>query len=605
MDHPLVGSAWKEKSCSFTVWSPIAKQLELILGKDNTRYPLNRTHDGYWHTDVPGVAADASYFFLLDGVKKLPDPASRAQLQGVHGPSTVVPDSFDWSDDGWKGLPLGDMIIYELHVGTFTREHTFDGVVRRLPYLKRLGINTIELMPVSQFPGQRNWGYDGVFPFAVQQSYGGAAGLKRLVNTAHREGIAVILDVVYNHQGPEGNYLGEYGPYFTDKYKTGWGQAINFDDAWCDGVRNFYRQNALMWLDEFRIDGLRLDAVHAIWDFSACHFIEDLASAVRRLEKESGRRKILIAELDLNNPRYISKPERGGYGLAGQWVDEYHHALHVLLTGETNGYYEDFGEVGHLARSLKDGYVYTGQYSKHRKKHFGRKPDGITYNQFVVFLQNHDQVGNRMTGDRLSTMLSAEGLKLAAAAYLLSPFVPMLFMGEEYGEKNPFQYFISHTDEKLVGIVRKGRKEEFASFRWKGEVPDPQSEETFDRCILSWDVDKSEDAKALFSFYRFLIDFRKTRPAMQGRSRDSMRVTTAQNGIVGFERTFQGDHILVILNFNNKAVPYRLPEGKKSNTIFDSGSARWDGGERGGTARGTPEESIMLNPLSALVLELS
>jgi len=605
MDHPKVGSVWRENGCSFTVWSPFAEKLEVILENDNTRYPLTPNDDGYWRADIAGLPADTAYFFLLDGTKKLPDPASRAQLRGVHGPSTVVPDAFAWLDKDWKGLPLSEMIIYELHVGTFTREHTFDGVARRLPYLKNLGINAIELMPVSQFPGERNWGYDGVFPFAVQHSYGGAGGLKRLVNAAHREGIAVILDVVYNHQGPEGNYLGNYGPYFTDKYKTGWGQAINFDDAWCDGVRNFYRQNALMWLDEFHIDGLRLDAVHAIWDFGARHFMEELASGVRQLEKESGQRKILIAEFDLNNPRYISKPESGGYGLDGQWVDEYHHALHALLTGETDGYYEDFGEISHLARSLKDGYVYTGQYSKHRKKHFGRQPDGITYDQFVVFAQNHDQVGNRMLGDRLSTVISAEGLKLAAAAYLLSPFVPMLFMGEEYGEKNPFQYFISHTDEKLVELVRKGRKEEFALFQWKGDVPDPQSEETFKRCVLCWDVDRNEDAKALFSLYQFLIAFRKTRPAMQGRIRDSLHVATSENGIVGFERRFLGDHILVILNFNKEAAPYQLPDGKKANKIFDSGSSRWGGQRNADRVHVTQGGSVMLNPLSALIFELS
>ncbi|MGC1241015.1 MAG: alpha-amylase family glycosyl hydrolase, partial [Chryseosolibacter sp.] len=333
MKYPPVGSAVKRDTCCFTVWAPFRKKVEVVLEPNDTRHLLLKNDSGYWSADVPDVKAGSDYFFLLDGDKKLPDPASRAQLQGVHGPSTVIADSFPWSDDHWKGLPLGDMIIYELHVGTFTASHDFDGVISKIPYLRNLGINAIELMPVSQFPGTRNWGYDGVFPFAVQASYGGAEGLKRLVNEAHRQGIAIILDVVYNHQGPEGNYLSEYGPYFTDKYKTGWGQAINFDDAWCDGVRNFYWQNALMWLDEFRMDGLRLDAVHAIWDFSARPFMEELSASVKALEKNSGRKKVLIAEFDLNNPRYISSPDKGGYGLDGQWVDEFHHSLHSLVTG--------------------------------------------------------------------------------------------------------------------------------------------------------------------------------------------------------------------------------------------------------------------------------
>lgn len=497
---------------------------------------------------------------------------------------------------------MNEMVIYELHVGTFTRSHDFEGVIQKLPYLKTLGINAIELLPVAQFPGSRNWGYDGVYPFAVQDSYGGAKALKKLVNAAHHSGIAVVLDVVYNHQGPEGNYLGAYGPYFTDKYKTGWGQAINFDDAWCDGVRNYYWQNALMWLDEFHIDGLRLDAVHAIWDFSAYHFIEVLSARTRALEQRSGCRKVLIAEFDLNNPRYVLPPQKGGLGLDGQWVDEFHHALHALVTGEVDGYYEDFGQTDHLARSLRDSYVYTGQYSVHRKKHFGRHPQGTTYDQFVVFIQNHDQTGNRMLGDRLSTLVSPEAVKLAAAAYLLSPHVPMLFMGEEYGEKNPFQYFISHTDEKLVELVREGRKKEFSYFKWEGEVPDPQSEKTFQQCVLSWSVEDSAEAKNLFAFYRHLIGMRN-RPALKGTARDSLKVLSAEGSVICVERQAQNDYVLIVLNFNTQPTTYMLPIGFPVKKILDSASTAWNGPGAVDHITVEPGTAVDLFPQSAQIFE--
>ena len=603
MNHPAVGSRLTHDHCTFTVWAPLKEKVELVLGDGKSIHSMTRDESGYWTVTLSPVPAGTEYFFRLDGGKKLPDPASRAQRQGVHGPSAVVPEPYDWDDHEWKGLPLGEMIIYEIHVGTFTPARNFDGVIARLPYLKSLGVNTIELMPVSQFPGERNWGYDGVYPFAVQHSYGGAAGLKKLVNEAHRAGIAVILDVVYNHQGPEGNYLAEYGPYFTDKYKTGWGQAINYDDAWCDGVRNFYWQNALMWLDEFRIDGLRLDAVHAIWDFSARPFIEELSARVKALQEKSGRQKVLIAEFDLNNPRYILPESKGGYGLHGQWIDEFHHALHSLVTGEVDGYYEDFGSTEQLAKSLKDSYVYTGQYSVHRKKHFGKEPTDTTFDQFVVFAQNHDQTGNRMLGDRLSTLVSTEGLKLAAATYLLSPHVPMLFMGEEYGEKKPFQYFISHTDKQLVELVRKGRKQEFSYFKWEGEVPDPQSEKTFENCMLSWDVDRKGESKALFEFYKHLIAFRKTRPAMQGRTRDTLHVLSADHGVVCFERKHDGDYLMIILNFNKKTCSYKPKNSEALHSIFSSAAVSWNGKAADETHHITPGQSIDLHPQSVIIFE--
>ena len=604
MSHPLVGARLQQKTCTFTVWAPFKTKVEVYLPKSDTLYAMAKNDFGYWTAELDGVPADTPYFFRLEADKQLPDPASRAQPGGVHGPSSIVSSEFPWTDHQWKGLSLDDMVIYELHVGTFTSSQTFEGVISKLSYLKELGINAIELMPVAQFPGERNWGYDGVYPFAVQSSYGGPSGLKRLVDAAHALGLAVILDVVYNHQGPEGNYLGEYGPYFTDKYKTGWGEAINYDDAWCDGVRNFYWQNALMWLDEFHVDGLRLDAVHAIWDFSARHFIEELTDRVRKFEQESGRKKVLIAEFDLNNPRYIQPSEKGGYGLDGQWIDEYHHALHSLMTGEVDGYYEDFGTIEHLNRSLKDSYVYTGQYSVHRKKLFGRKAEATTHDQFVVFAQNHDQIGNRMLGDRLSKLVSVEGLKLAAASYLLSPAVPLLFMGEEYGETNPFQYFISHTDKELVELVRKGRKKEFSYFKWEGDVPDPQSEETFRQCMLSWAVDKGGDAHRLFLYYQHLIRFRQTRPAMRAVERDSVRVlSVAADNITCFTRRSSEDNVTIVLNFNHDRTSFAFPTQRKQKKIFDSASREWGGPSEPSQTVVDAGQSISLYPHSALIFE--
>lgn len=601
-NYPEVGAILTpESKCVFTVWAPQSKKVELIINQD--MHTLKRTEHGYWTITIENVEPGTLYMFQLDGEKKLPDPASRWQPQGVHGVSAVVDTNFAWTDESWAGIDMQDMIIYELHVGTFSPEGTFEGVIKKLDHLKELGINTIELMPVSQFPGNRNWGYDGVYPFAAHHDYGGPVGLLKLINEAHAKDIAVLLDVVYNHQGPEGNYLGEYGPYFTDKYKTWWGKALNFDDASCDGVREYYWQNSLMWLGTFHIDGLRLDAVHAIWDFSARHFVEVLSEKVRDLEKGSRRKKVLIAEFDLNNPRYINPPSKGGYGLSGQWVDEFHHALHSLVTGETNGYYEDFGEVDHMIASLRHSYVYTGQYSKHRKKHFGVLPALNPYSQFVAFVQNHDQVGNRMLGDRLTAQLSFEALKLVAAALLLSPHVPMLFMGEEYGEKNPFQYFISHSDDDLIKMVREGRKKEFSYFSWQGEVPDPQDEETFNQCKLSWNQTEGEHA-ILFSYYTFLISFRKERIAMKGFQRKHVKVfQIPERNIIGVERTFESDYLLIFFNFEKNVSRFSYPDLVGLKMFFDSSAAHWKPDRNDIPQFTRTDDSVVMGPESVVIFE--
>jgi maltooligosyltrehalose trehalohydrolase len=603
--YPNVGANYKKDTTVFTVWAPGRKKVELMLAGASTHAMLQDDR-GYWSVTVPGIAAGQLYKYRLDNEKDFPDPASRHQPEGVHGPSAVTDTFFEWTDNGWKGIAMADMILYELHVGTFSTAGNFDGVIEKLDYLKELGITAIELMPVAQFPGERNWGYDGVYPFAVQHSYGGIDGLKRLVNEAHRKRIAVVLDVIYNHLGPEGNYFAQFGPYFTEKYKTPWGGAFNFDDAYCDGVRNYFWQNALMWLDEFHIDGLRLDAVHAIWDFSARHFIAELKSKVNELENRTGRKKILIAEFDLNNPRYISPPAKGGYGLDAQWIDEFHHALHSVVTGEVNGYYEDFGQVIQIAKSLRDSYVYTGQYSKHRKKHFGAMPADNPYSQFVIFAQNHDQVGNRLAGNRISTQVSFEVLKLIAATVLLAPQAPLLFMGEEYGEKNPFRFFIHHSDEELVEIIRKGRKEEFHYFNWEGDVPDPQSEETFLQCKLSWQYDRDEQSALLLGYYKKLIQLRKTHPALQGRDRNAIIVThrAEENKLVGFTRQHEQKQVLVVLNFGTDPACFSSPLNERGKKMFDSSDAAWKG--PGAVAPGSimAFQRISMNPQSAVIFEI-
>jgi maltooligosyltrehalose trehalohydrolase len=586
--YPFAGAALQsDGSCLFRVWAPFVESVGLVAL--DTVHQMARTEDGYWAVTLNGLKAGDTYEYILDGQTKRPDPASRYQPSGVHGPSAIVSTDFNWTDTSWKSPSLSEMVIYELHVGTFSATHDFAGVIAKLDYLRSLGVNAIELMPVAQFPGDRNWGYDGVFPYAVQSSYGGVSGLKELINAAHEHGIAVILDVVYNHLGPEGNYLPSFGPYFTEKYKTPWGPAINFDDAMCDAVRAYYIQNALMWLNEFHIDGLRMDAVHAIWDCGATHFIEELTAVV-------GSGKILIAEIDYNAPRYITPHSDGGYGMTGQWIDEFHHAIHSALTGEVNGYYEDFGGIEPLAKSYRDSYVYTGQYSKVRKRNFGRLPVGRDYDQFVVFTQNHDQIGNRMLGERLSSLLPYEAMKLAAALLLLSPHVPMLYMGEEYGEKQPFLYFTSHSDKDLIEAVRTGRKEEFASFAWEGEVPDPQSDKTFEDSTLRWEMDAS-----LLEYYRFLIALRKTRTALRNHERSNVSVSHTSS-LLEVERSGGDDRVLLLFNISDKPITYTAVNALSKK--FDSAADVWKGPGAAALDEASKDDQITLQPYSALVYEI-
>src|ERR1700704_4962738 len=503
---PVSNGTWE-----FVLWAPRSRRASLhVLGTNQRILEMEPEERGYHHLTVDGLEPGAPYLYQLDDSRQLPDPASRFQPQGVHGPSHLVDVTrFKWTDPTWTGISLESSVFYELHVGTYTPEGSFEALIPRLAELASLGITTLELMPIAQFPGSRNWGYDGVFPFAPQNTYGGPEGLHRLVNAAHSQGLAVALDVVYNHLGPEGNYLSAYAPYFTDRYRTPWGQAINFDDAGSDEVRRFFIENALYWLETFHFDALRLDAIHGIFDFSANPFLAELKSAAGRLAQRLGRHIHLIAESDLNDSRVLLSRERGGYGLDSQWSDGFHHSVHTLLTGEKRGYYSDYGRISHLASTLKDGWCYSGQYSQFRQRRHGNSSRGISSSHFVGCSQNHDQVGNRSAGERLSALVNFEGLKLAAGVTLLSPFVPLLFMGEEYGETAPFQYFTSHLDADLVEAVRRGRRDEFKAFGWEGLVPDPQDETTFPRSELQHSLKGQEPHATLLRFYKELMGFRK------------------------------------------------------------------------------------------------
>jgi maltooligosyltrehalose trehalohydrolase len=464
-------------------------------------------------------------------------------------------------------------------VGTFTPEGTFEAIIPHLDELNELGITAVELMPVAQFPGNRNWGYDGVYPFAVQNSYGGPEGLKRLVNKCHGRGLAVVLDVVYNHLGPEGNYLGDFGPYFTDRYRAPWGSSINFDGPRSDDVRHFFIENALYWVTEFHIDALRIDAVHAIPDFSAQPFLAELASAVHDQAEQLKRRIYLIAESDLNDTRVIRSRELGGYGLDAQWNDDFHHALHTLLTGEREGYYQDFGSIGHLAKAFREGFVYSGQYSSYRQRRHGNPSRDIPAHQFVVFAQNHDQVGNRMWGERLSELVCLERMKLAAGVVLLSPSIPLMFMGEEYGETAPLSYFISHSDPDLIEAVRRGRREEFAAFGWADEPPDPQDESTFLRAKLNHDLRRKGAHRMLLELYGELIRLRKEIPALASLSKANMEISDYEREMVLIIKRWSGtDEAIAVFHFGKVLTSIRVPFPKgKWRKRLDSADERWQG----------------------------
>ncbi|MEX2594640.1 MAG: malto-oligosyltrehalose trehalohydrolase [Anditalea sp.] len=576
----FVGTQYtSNNTCLVNVWSPFSKRVELMLKGHKTPHELTKDTYGYWQKEVKEMKPGTKYMFSLDNELQRPDPASASQPEGVHSWSEVVDHkAYDWEDATWSPRSIAEMIIYELHVGTFTPDGTFEAIIEKLDHLLELGINTIEIMPIAQFPGNRNWGYDGVYPFAVQQSYGGVEKLKQMVDNCHQKGISVILDVVYNHMGPEGNYLSDFGPYFTEKYHTPWGSAINFDDKYSDHVRNFFLQNALMWLEDYHFDGLRLDAVHAIMDNGPVHFLKELRMRVDQLEKKTGKSYCLIAESDMNDVKILNDYSQGGYGLEAQWTDDFHHAVHTLATGERGGYYADYGKIAHLGKSFKQAFIYDGLYSEYRKKTVGNDPSQLPKHKFLVGIQNHDQVGNRMLGERLSQLVSFEMLKLSAGVMLISPFVPMLFMGEEYGEDQPFQYFVSHGDPGLIEAVQEGRKLEFESFQWGGEVPDPQSISTFNASKLKWNFKEDIPKGILFKYYQQLIHLRKEGSFTAFIDKNINIVTHEQENMLSIFAGKDNREIITVFNFSHKEQKISLPEKDQSwSKIIASADLHWSG----------------------------
>jgi maltooligosyltrehalose trehalohydrolase len=543
------------------VWAPSAKSVELVTREH--RIALLPGADGQWQGDVEESLLQGGYRYSIDGGDPTPDPRSRWQPDGVHGASYAV-DVLRSRETAVEQRPLRDAVIYELHVGTFTPEGTYAAAQTKLAHLIDLGITHIELMPLATFPGRRGWGYDGVDLYAPFPAYGTPQELAAFVDACHARGLAVLLDVVYNHLGPDGNYLAQYGPYFTDRYKTPWGAAVNYDGAHSDAVRRFFIDNAVMWLRDYGFDGLRLDAVHAIFSFEAVHVLEELATAVRELGEGLRRNFVLIAESDLNDPRLVQPPFRGGFGLNAHWADDFHHAVHRFFTGETDGYYADFQGLEDVATALRHGYVYQGQYSRHRGRRHGRPPRGVDADQIVVSAQNHDQIGNRAQGERLSMMLGVPELKAIAALTLLSPFVPLLFQGEEWGAKTPFLYFTDHENAELGRLVAEGRSKEFSSFSWQGAVPNPQEVETFNRSKLDWSEMSQPPHAELLEWYRRLIHLRHGKMAASSTARGTMgrgKAAVKFNADAAW-LTFIHGGLLCVFNFAVAAQRVRLPSGE-------------------------------------------
>jgi maltooligosyltrehalose trehalohydrolase len=599
---PLAGGRW-----NFTAWAPQHARLEVhLLDNRQSLLPMQRDALGYHSVIADNVQAGAKYFYRFSDSHERPDPASRRQPDGVHGPSELVDlRSFEWTDSNWKGLALEDSVFYELHVGTFTQEGTFAALTGVLEQLATLGVTTIEIMPIAQFPGARNWGYDGAYPFAVQNSYGTPRDLQILVNAAHSRGLAVALDVVYNHLGPEGNYLSEYGPYFTDRYKTPWGAALNFDGPDSDEVRHYFIENALYWLENFHIDALRLDAIHGIFDASAFPFLAELSREVDAFAARVGRNISVIAESDLNDARVLRPRCQGGFQMASQWSDDFHHSVHTLLTGETSGYYEDFGDVQPLAATLKQGWYYAGKYSRHRRRRHGNAPPPFKGSNYVVFTQNHDQVGNRALGDRISSLVGFESLKLAAGANLLSPFVPLLFMGEEYGETAPFLYFTSHGDPALAEAVRRGRAEEFRAFRWQGEIADPQAESTFAKSRLRRNLAVEEPHRTLLRFYQRLLHFR-AEYRLGHTGAPSVREFEPLKALLVMPEDARRRQLAMLFNFGDSPADLsgEIPQGEWEKKI-DSSELEWlgPGTELPSRLGSSAQSALVLRPRSFAVFE--
>jgi maltooligosyltrehalose trehalohydrolase len=606
---PRLGAVYLgDGRCRFRVWASKRAAVELHLTAPTDRtVPMAPSDLGYFEVTLDGIEPGTRYLYRLDGRTERPDPASRFQPTTVHEPSAVVDPAFPWTDRSWHGLPLDKYVLYELHVGAFTPEGTFDAVIPRLDQLVDLGVTAIELMPVAQFPGRRGWGYDGVYPFAPQNSYGGPAGLKRLVGACHARGLAVVLDVVYNHFGPEGGYLQEFGHYFTDRYKTPWGNAVNVDGPKSDEVRRYLIENALYWVHEFHVDALRLDAIHAIHDVSASPFLMELANVVGRYATDLNRQVYLIGESDLNDVRVLRDPDLGGLGLHAQWADDFHHCVFTLLADENSQYHQDYSQFDLLVNAYQHGYAYTGQFSATRERRHGNQPVNLPGRQFVICIQNHDQIGNRKFGERFGVLATFEAQKLAAAAVLLAPYTPMLFMGEEYGERAPFQFFTDFADPGLGDAVRAGRAREFG-MPGQDDPPDPQSEQTFLRSKVDWSLRESGSHGVLLAFYRELLRVRRETPPLRFPDKERMRLTPfPEHRVLVVERWDGDDETLLVMNFGDDPAEVRVKLRPGVWTrVLDSADARWNGpGSRAPTeftARG--DVRFTLAPVSAVVYNL-
>ena len=572
----------------FSVWAPEAEAVGLMTTAEPS--PMKALPGGWWEVDLEAAGPGTDYWFVVDGSEPLPDPRSPWQPEGIEGPSRVVDHgSFTWTDEQWRGCPaprLSGGAIYELHTGTFTPEGTFDAAIGRLDHLVDLGVRAVEIMPVNQFSGDHGWGYDGVFLYAPHHAYGGPDALKRLVDACHQRGLAAILDVVYNHLGPAGNVLERFGPYFTARYVTPWGKAVNLDGPFSDEVRRFFIDNAAMWLRDYHFDGLRIDAVHAIIDTSALHFLEEIVVRAEDLSAAGGRDVVLIAESDLNDPRVVRARDLGGYGLDSVWNEDFHHSLHAVLTGERQGYYEDFGSISDIAQCLERGVVYDGRYSRFRLRRHGRPHTPLHGRSFVGFLQNHDQVGNRAFGERSAALMSLGRLKIGAALVLCAPFMPMLFQGEEWAASTPFLYFTDHKDPALGAAVRKGRRAEFAAFGWRPEaIPDPQDPATFERSKLQWSEVEEAPHGEILAWHRDLLALRRRLPDLTDSRLERVQASFSEED--QWLRVRRGAVELVV-NLAPQAAEFRLREGPTLELGSDPGVCL------GGISLKLPAESVAI-----------
>lgn len=575
-----LGASVSPAATAFRVWAPRCGTVE-VVAEGRAPVALTAHASGVWTAALEGLGAGARYRYRLDGTRERPDPASRWQPAGVHGPSAVVDwAAFPWSDASFAGHGLEELVIYELHVGTFTRSGTFEAVIPHLPAVRDLGVTALELMPVAEFPGDRDWGYDGVHLFAPQSTYGGPEGLRRLVDGAHAAGLSVVLDVVYNHLGPEGNYLAEFAPYFTDRHPTPWGPGLDFDGPDAAGVRRHFVENARRWVREYHVDGLRLDAIHAITDASPVHILTEVAEAARAEAKALGRPVHLIAESHDNDRRIVLPAAAAGLGLDATWSDDFHHALHARLTGELAGYYADYPGGRGLARALTEGFAYQGEPSRFWRRPRGTPSADLPGKHFVICLQNHDLVGNRTGSARLGTLLPPAAIRLAVALLCAAPAIPLLFMGEEHGETAPFPFFASFLDPALREAVRAGRRREMARFGWPAEVPHPGDPATFQRARLDHALALAPGHRELRAYYRDWLALRRRHPALGPGHKALARAELDPSGdvLILTRGTPAGPGVRLLANLSAERRP--APAGPGGATLIDSEDRRYGGGGR-------------------------